>query len=578
VTIATLLSLIAFGIQRKTAGAIAPPIYDALGYVYKAKSVWKEIGQGRFSNLLNTRPTKRPPGSVIFSYPFGFADDWRGFLFRMTFAPIAIWVYAFWIAALAIGGPKVDRSLAAAVTLGFSSLSMFYHFEWDPRSSSGLWWGCVDCLVAALGALAVALVLASAKRRNYILALIGSLVAAGTLLVKPVGLLLMPVVFAIWVVEVAIANWSRLAWKTDQTLRRYITRSGITMIVIFIGITGLCLNSEYLSPGNWKAANQAARILISQSQSSVSSGSFLLSAINPTIGWYWFLFITLASISSGSSILIRIGNKRIRPEDFRFLAALLILAGAAYWLLFMAGYEERYFFPFVLIFLCVTVPQQLPRVGAWPKAVKLALMAGSAAPALLLVGLLLSGRQHPNLERLMGIYLNTGHFANEVRIGDWLLKEAGKQGKNLKVYSLEGDARSGIVGAVATYQWVLKPRAPTVKVQRATSWSSVSLVRLADMLSCEFILFSPGVEVPDEPDVKVLTWAKELLLFRRWFSSLSEDDGVSIIATGDIVLLKIFDHQKLGEAFSRLMHQHQWRDEFYAENFWATRQPTNEKK
>jgi hypothetical protein len=196
-------------------------------------------------------------------------------------------------------------------------------------------------------------------------------------------------------------------------------------------------------------------------------------------------------------------------------------------------------------------------------------MAGSVAPALLLVGLLLSGRQHPNLERLMGVNLNTGHFADEVRIGDWLFTEAGKQGKNLKVYSPERDVRSGIVGAVGSYQWVLQPRAPGVRIQRATSWHSVNLVRIADILSCEFILFRPAAEGPDEPDIKVLTWEKELLLFRRWFSSLSEDDGVSTIATGDIVLLEIFDHQKLGEAFSRLMRQHQWRDEFYAENFLA---------
>ena len=47
---------------------------------------------------------------------------------------------------------------------------MCYHFEWQPGSDSGLGWGYVDCLVAALASLAVALVLASVNRRSFALA------------------------------------------------------------------------------------------------------------------------------------------------------------------------------------------------------------------------------------------------------------------------------------------------------------------------------------------------------------------------------------------------------------------------
>jgi len=88
--------LIAIGILEKVSLVLAPPIYDPLGYIKKAKNVWASIQNGYFSNLLNIEPISRPPGSSLILYPFGFIDNFKNYLFRSTFIPILLWTAALY--------------------------------------------------------------------------------------------------------------------------------------------------------------------------------------------------------------------------------------------------------------------------------------------------------------------------------------------------------------------------------------------------------------------------------------------------------------------------------------------------
>src|SRR2546428_1768528 len=116
------LGYVALGIYNRTSRAVAPPIYDPLGYIQKGYSVWKLVGEGKIGGLLNAEPPLRPPGCVPFSQPFGYAADFRPFLFWSTFSPLAIWVMALWLVLGSKARTIADRWSALALCGGLVSV------------------------------------------------------------------------------------------------------------------------------------------------------------------------------------------------------------------------------------------------------------------------------------------------------------------------------------------------------------------------------------------------------------------------------------------------------------------------
>ena len=117
--------------------------------------------------------------------------------------PIVLFVVGFWLLAESRAYQPGQSWANLTGALMLASLPMFYQFERNPAFTSPYDWGYVDCFVAALAALATALLLVSVRRCSIGLATVGSLAGALTLLVKPVGLLLMPLFYFFWVTEVA---------------------------------------------------------------------------------------------------------------------------------------------------------------------------------------------------------------------------------------------------------------------------------------------------------------------------------------------------------------------------------------
>src|SRR5262249_14764927 len=81
---------VAWAIWQHVQTSGQPLVFDALTYWLKARSVWECFAEGRWGDIFAAEPTTRPPGTVLMSYPFGFDESPKGFLFRSVFLGIAL--------------------------------------------------------------------------------------------------------------------------------------------------------------------------------------------------------------------------------------------------------------------------------------------------------------------------------------------------------------------------------------------------------------------------------------------------------------------------------------------------------
>ena len=566
------LSCLGFGIHVKSSAATVPPFFDSLSYYTKAKRVWEQIGQGSFRNTFNVEPVLRPPGATLISYPFGFSKDYRGFYFRSVFFPIVIWALALWLLARAIAPPGVHRWTSVFLIGGFTSFSMFYHFDYNP-AVDGKWdfchtWGMQDCFLASLGALATSLTLLSARQRSLGLAIFGSLVAGWTLLVKPAGLLLMMLVFWTWLGEICIQYWPvNRSWKLDRAFRRYVTAAGLVFPLVFTTVFLLCVNSKYLSAENWNYMSGALKVLYATLAEGFSL-RLLDSWVSPALGWHWFVFLAAAISALVITHLARAFRGRWQPEDWRFPAAIVGLSGGLYWWLFMAGQQVRYFFPFILVFLTAIFPDLLRLMVQFPSRSRGVLCAAAAAPALLVLAVVPAMHSPLSLQRALGVSVTVGGFTDEMQIGESLVREVGGcQVAQRNVYALESSVSEGIVNAVCELARLEEPERPVIGWYFAFDWTRGFLVSRTNLLDSHYIYFRPvrhakevlsQAEIPDAET--------ESKLFTAWFGKLDERSGVQVLLRNRCGLLRIVDRQKLNQAFDKLVATHRWRDRFTAED------------
>ena len=331
------LLLLGIGIHEKTNRAIAPPIYDPMAYYTKGAKVWTEWGMGRLVNPFNVEPTVRPPGTMLLSSPLGFSRNFRAFFFRSIYYPIVLFVLAFWLLAESRAYQPGQSWANLTGALMLASLPMFYQFERNPAFTSPYDWGYVDCFIAALAALATALLLVSVRRRSIRLATVGSLAGALTLLVKPVGLLLMPLFYFFWATELLIVHGPIFArWREDRLLRNYSMWSATLLAVFFFGTAVVCFNSEYLSQRNLTIGYNGQKILIDMFKN-VPLWSLVASQVQTSFGWHWFYMSVAATLLSLGSIAFRVLRHRGRREDFRFLVVLAALCLGIVWWIKFAG-------------------------------------------------------------------------------------------------------------------------------------------------------------------------------------------------------------------------------------------------
>jgi hypothetical protein len=566
------LTVLGIGIYRKAARAIAPPINDPMSYYMKGAMVWKEWRHGRLVNPLNVPPTSRPPGTMLLTSPWGFSPDFRPFYFRSTFIPVVVFVIAFWILAESKLQQPRQRWANLVGALMLVSLPMFYQFERNSAFVFTADWGDMDCFLGAVGALAAALLLVSVLRRSIGIAALGIVAGALTLLVKPAGLILMPVLGALWLIELAATYWPiPAAWRENKDLRWYSIRTLALLVLVFSGVTAASFGSEYLSLANISIAYNAQKVVI-EMYKNVSLASLILYQVHEALGWHWLYSSIAATLLMFGAILFRASRRSLSKEDFRFLAALASLVlGIVWWVKFAGPAQIRYVYPFLMIFLVVLLPEILSAADRMlPEWSRRALAGACIAPMAIITVLMFMNAPPLKGQLLAGVDLSTGQFSQEIKMADFLVDQGRKQGRNLKVYNLPVDHRSAMVETEGMYANLLHPEEPTFNVRQPNDWVHPIMVRRAELVQADFILFRPVRDAARQRTLLTLPVVNdpgvESELFSAWLTQAAEEQGIQTVLDGDLRLAKVIDHAKLDAAFGRLASRHSWRDLFDAEN------------
>lgn len=562
-----MLALIGFGIHKQAYRAVAPPIYDPLGYIQKGKSVWSLVAQGDFLDILNAPPTSRPPGCVPFCYPFGYREDFRSFLFWSTFSPILLWSLSLFIALGRSPSAPGDSILPFAWILGLVSLPMFYHLEvsgTNHRPFIGQW-GLQDCLLASVAAFATVTIAIGARRRLILLSLLGWSSAAYSLFIKPAGLLVMFAVAVIWLTEMAVSTLQtglrsfREWWR--QT-RSYLLVTLAAGSAAFGSAVIAAVSSEYFAETNIQYAKTALAVVRSL-YPSANLIPFLISYIGPVMGWWWFVILGISFVAALVCGIVRLVGKQFPPALLRPWAALVIILTSGCWWVFLIGFHARYYFPFLLI----VIVWLLPDLITYLRMLSLKWRVAFATPPLLmtcaLAVLLCSDWRAPRLESVLGVSLSSGGFLEEVQLGEQLMEEARTRNRPVRIYATASE-RTGVVFSVDYLNAFSSEQPPLLNFDFTLDWVREAGVRIEGILRSDYILFEEDERPP--PQAVVQTYDQEISAYRDWLKSLSEQHGVSWVRKGSLSALRVRDPEQLRMAFREFISRHQWRDVFIQNN------------
>jgi hypothetical protein len=569
--VAVLLLAVGAGIYRKSLQAVAPPVYDAMSYYTKAALVWRALGSGKLVNPLSVEPVVRPPGTILLSGPVGFSADFRPFFFRSVFFPIVLFIAACWLVAQdRLRGPRAHWLIASACA-ALLTLPMFYHFEPSDILPASVYWGLVDAFLASVAAMATALLLLGARRRSLPLTALGTLAGAFTLMIKPSGLFVIPVIFWAWFVELLILRRPlHTSWRDDLSFRRYTRISGVVILVV-VGLTVFaCLRSPYLSRESLLFFANSQRLL-REMYSRVSLASVTVPQLHTWLGWHWIAPFAIIVVSLLMRAVVSAARSRVEAQDLRLLGALVGLGGGVAWWIYLAGPSEtRYVIPFVLVFIVITLPDILSRGASLPAWVLYPCYLTLAAPAVLLTLLLWSDRPPPFFQRLLGVTVAAGQFHDEVQIGNIVADAARALKRDLSVYTVEVSGPYGIVEAVGEYRELIEPKGNIFRAVRPVDWQRPPLIRRHELLTSDYVLFRPlgdAAEVNYWREAETIgSFDAETRAIRAWLTRAGTSDGFEVAYDGSLRLLRVVDLRAADRSFGAFFAQHRWRDVFESQN------------
>lgn len=563
------LLLIGGGISKRAHLAVAPPIYDPMGYYLKSEMVWSALGKGDLYNVLNGPMAPRPPGTSLILYPFGFKVSIQSFLFRSVFVPIVIWVIALSIPILTVVSRRWDALVGSALVVGLATMPLFYHFELSNTFTNiyhiSNQWGFVDSLEGAVAALAISLVCLGIVKRSLLWCTFGWFFGAFSLFIKPSGMLVMMTLVGVVTVEFAIRMFDR------RDNRSVIPKFGALVYLIGFSVFGLALwlalSSDYMSREVIAQAVKASQFVLDMNQQTPLL-SMLSWFIGPVIGWWWFcpgvLFVCFLLFETGRSVVTR----QWTATGSRFVAAGLILLSAIYWWIRLAGQQHRYLFPFLLIVIVWFVPEVFQRIRQFRPVAKGVAIGYCVAPAILLLSLLWS--KHPPImpQVLMGINLSAGGYGSEAKQGQWLFAESERLGRPLNLYSL---GEYG-VGAVEMIDWQKsvenKSTLGRFYVRRPLNWVDAPGLRAEDLLRSDFLLLENVRPGKVDQATSVSSWPEEVERFKQFaFSERGIDkNGLQLVSDGTVKILRVADASKFGKALYAWANAISWTDGFRERN------------
>jgi len=550
--------------------SIQPPFFDSLDYFKKGLNFWQSISQGDWFNPLNLIPSARPPGTIILSAPCGYATDFHGFHFRSVFFPLLCIVISVYISV-----ERKQRLVAgwgvATIAVLFSTLPMFYHFEWIADITSSVCFGLVDNFLAGVAALAAASFIRSLTLSSLRWLFVGALLASFTLFIKPSGGAIMVLLGGSWGFFV-LCEWfvARQNFEEARKLRRYLILGLIQLFVVYIIFFTLCFKSQYLSIGHFLYARQALVIMKDVLAIPVSQLPLLLHVMMGEAVLFW--------IVGGISLFVYIWYysdelkkwKLFKISGFLILAVTFWSVGVFYWLVIQAGGSQvRYFYPFFLMGLICLVPLGVHLWLQSSKWVRIIVMLVCFLSAGNMVLLLLQKNPPVSWQKATGVSVSIGMNDNVVKQAYSFFGKIRQEKHNIRMYSFLTGFPELIFADVGKYEGVIDPKYFNFTLRGPHDWVRGFLVRIDDLLLSEYICFAPS----KDDDIQALmdlnqipSYELENKVFHAWLSLLTEKDGIKIVSEGPVRLLEIIDFELFEISLEQFISSRTWRSQFREAN------------
>ncbi|WP_426286868.1 hypothetical protein [Luteibacter sp. E-22] len=545
------LGVSAYGIWRYASQETEPPVFDALSYVQKAQAFWSAVKEhGIFFNPLNLIPQIRPFGTVFFTHPYGFTEDFRPFYFFSSFFPALILAFAILVAAGRTAWRDSRSVWVLCVLLVVSaSLPSYYQFasaEGVPVMGS---WGFVDTLFGAIGAVGIALATRSVPERWMRDTLLSAAIAVLTIFIKPAGLTLMMLIAGAWGL-MALGLLYR---------RKISPRTFWKGVAIYAGsyafVAAILYRSAYFSKENYLYGLSSMKLLHA-AQVHTPTLAQVAEKLNLAFG-----------ISCLVLLLVGLLCTAFQRHWDRLGVAIVCLAGGTWLWLGQTNIEHvRYFFPFPVMALACVVPS-LIWLSTRVRGVVVACSALLLIPTGIIGLLLLESHPSPGIQRVMGLNLTTNLHSEEVRQGREISELLSREpGRTSIVYYCGVAPKVKAFEAVMDWNRVLGLKGGNSNPALPIDWVREHAYRLDEMLAARFVVFDPyehagavaaTIRVADDFD-------KEQALVRAWLSTLGEADGVRVVSDGGVRVLEILDPSAVAKAArQRLLPGHTFRQVFH---------------
>jgi hypothetical protein len=572
------LIVLFFGVWKHVMGSEQPPFGDSIAYMQKAKVFWEMVASGHWKNPLNLEPAFRPPGTILMSYPFGFTEDFKGYLARSVILPILGFVAALYVATCR-GRMSISEHLdLAAVALIIATLPCFFHFE-AGVTIVPVYWGLVDNFFAAVAALALAIGYRSVSKRSWYLLLFSSFTIGFCLMIKPAGTIVATTVIlvlsAVMVANGLLASGDKLSWR--QALRSIFSLRMFSFLVTLSLGTGFflvaSLRSEYMSPAMLQYGNTAMKILRESFVTAFSVTNFKI-MLYPSFG---LNVVPLGFIAAIGIIRTSLEGARLGGLSWTItrllnplLAAVVLAVGAFFWLGYTGVSQVRYFYPFAFVSLLLVAIFLLDS------------LRGSAAPyartfiygsAIILFGNLTLMLYLPNTpgswQRIFGVNLESSSGGEGKRLAGLLLRQARGAQRDLNVYAL-GTGEYGPITCWGETEKVLHPTEPTFNTAWPVDWRRVPVFRLENLFLSDYILYHPVTDAANwtisHPTLKIGDLWQEVETISSWLTNANQQCGLNDLVFGQFAIKEVVSPKLFAQSLAKWAASRHWRDVFEYEN------------
>jgi hypothetical protein len=557
------LAVLAAAIWKHTHSTAQAPIYDSFSYYAKAYKFWHAVHAGRWFNPLNLQPTFRPPGTILMSYPFGFASDPRGFYFRSVYFPAFLLFSSVLIAAYRIADDVRTRWRTILTAIFFTTITLIYHFEYP--GGAGGYWGLVDGFLTGLAALAAAIAWRGTRLEAAPLAWAAtvSLASAMSIMVKPSGVFVAAIAGAGWMAFTVeqLAGVSGPLAKRLRVKRRLIVGAALIGLVDAVFVAA-ALGSGYLSRENLAFGQNAIAIMKAELRLPLS---LLWLVVNTGIGGAFPLWAALAAIILTCALLTHRSMVAAGTLTVVLLASLSALSfGVWFWFIGSGGATQiRYALPFFAMAGVWLVP---PTMRAWPSAptlLKLSTFAVMIAAPLNLILVLLVPHPSAAWQNLTGVSVTAAPPTETIEAFKRLSDESSGHPPN--VYIISFDENDAILDSIVNQKSLLREEGASLVLHRPVDWVRPATLRVAEIIGANTLIINPGQATWAPPGSVVHNLAEEQGVLTAWADKLDASDGVAVFFSAPSTkILNIVDRVKFADSLNRLVARYGW-DPTFAE-------------